>query len=179
MAALQKELELEKARRSALELVAAGLQDRLRTVQAAGVDVAPADAGPGLKPSEVAPVPDALVLGRELLAAGRIDEALPVLSGAAQSAPESTDALTLLGRVFASKGLPDAAEAVLQRALRIDPKCGAAHFELTRVHLGRTPPELAAARLHYQAARQLGVPADPGLEASMADAARQPAGQVR
>jgi cytochrome c-type biogenesis protein CcmH/NrfG len=93
-----------------------------------------------------------------------MDEALLVLGRAVEANPESTEALTLLGQVLLAKGLPDAAEAVLHRALRIDAGSGAAHLEMARLCLARSPPETESAQRHYQAARQAGSPPVPEFE---------------
>jgi len=134
LAAVQAELELERAKNSALQLATAELRARLRETQPGAAPTrldTPAIVNPD-PPKPDDPLSE-LELGRSLIATGRIDEAVLVLSRVAQAAPESTEALTLLGRVFLAKGLPDAAEAVLHRALRIDANCGDAHLEMARL----------------------------------------------
>ena len=180
LAAVQAELELERAKNSALQLATAELRARLREPQP-GIAPARLDTPAVVNPDP--PKPDdplsELELGRSLIATGRIDEAVLVLSRVAQAAPESTEALTLLGRVFLAKGLPDAAEAVLHRALRIDANCGDAHLEMARLCINRAPPEAGPAQRHYQAARQAGVEPDPELESWFAAATLAPPDPAR
>ena len=173
LAALQAELELERAKNSALELAASELQARLTQSRAAGATPTRLDPASDAQPEapETADHLGDLEAGRNLIAAGRIDEALLVLGRVAQAAPESTEALTLLGRIFLAKGLPDAAESVLHRALRIDGNCGGAHLALARLYLNRSPPDGGEARRHYQAARQAGVEPDPEIESLLVGAA--------
>jgi chemotaxis protein methyltransferase CheR len=58
--------------------------------------------------------------GRELLAAGRADEALESLRGIPPQAPHAPHALTLIARAHADRGDLDLAAAEIQRALEID-----------------------------------------------------------
>jgi Flp pilus assembly protein TadD len=173
LAALQTELQLERAKSSALELAASALQARLTQAGAEGATASASDRASEAHPDapETADKVDDLEVGRNLIADGRIDEALLVLGRVSQAAPESTEALTLLGGIFLTKGLPDAAEGVLDRALRIDGNCGGAHLEMARLYLKRSPPDGREARRHYQAARQAGVEPDPEIELLLGGAA--------
>lgn len=181
LAALQAELELERAKNSALQLAAVELQARLREAQATGAGTTRFDTYVDVNPGPVESGSDVsdLELGRGLIDAGRIDEALVVLGRAAQAAPESTEALTLLGRVFLAKGLPDAAEALLHRALRIDPNHGGAHLEMARLCLSRFPRDPGTGQHHYQAARRAGIEPDPELELLLAASSPTPVSPLR
>lgn len=168
---LMAELESEQARNAALELVTAQLQARLDATQATAPAPAPSASPRSPTPDfagQPPPGPSDLEYGRNLAASGQVDEALLLLGRVVEADPESTEALILLGRVLLAKGLPDAAEAVLQRALRIDTGSAAAHMEMARLCLGRSPPEVGPAQHHYEAARQAGSPAEPEFESLLA-----------
>src|SRR5262249_8694765 len=96
--------------------------------------VVPAQAGP-LQPhahSDQA----ALASGRELLAQGKIDEALGSLRRVAPQSPCAPEALTLTARAHADRGDLELAAAEIQRAIEIDSLNEEAHL-LLGVILGR------------------------------------------
>lgn len=172
LAAVEAELQLERTRSSVLQTAAAELQGQLRALQSVhDAPVLPPTAFPTSDTPFTDEVSSDLELGRSLVAAGRMDEALPLLGRAAEATPESSEILALLGQVLWAKGLPDAAEAVWHRAVRLDDRSLEAHLGLARLSLGRSPPDAGSAERHYQAARRAGLGSDPELESLIAAAA--------
>jgi hypothetical protein len=171
--ALKDELELERQKVAALEATASALSARLVSGDESKSKDHPGTATPA-KPEPASPEPSSLEIGRALLEAGEVDEAILVLGREAQAPEVSAGLLSLLGRAFLSKGLIDPAEAVTQRALSADASCAEAHCLMARLCLLRSPPARSLARWHYHEARRHGLTPDPALEGLLSDAPTDP-----
>lgn len=115
-------------------------------------------------------------LGHVRFRQGRYDEAVEALSRAAELDPRSAEVQNLLGLALAHKGLRQAAETALRRAILLQPGYAVAHHNLAVFYLHRTPPLLELARWHYQKARAGGHPPNPELEAALAAGTGRPSG---
>ncbi|MBN1556559.1 MAG: tetratricopeptide repeat protein [Lentisphaerae bacterium] len=100
--------------------------------------------------------------------AGRYADAETLMLGLLEETPAQADALLLLATASAGLGRLGAAEQQLRSALDADPACSAAHYNLARLLLARTPPAVAEARAHYDASLRAGGEPDPDLEAALA-----------
>jgi tetratricopeptide (TPR) repeat protein len=134
---------LAKAGESRDEARAAELESEI-----AAAEVADARARLALRPGESAL---RLLLGRRLLEAGAVDEALGELQHAAADARQSGEALALLGAAFARKGLVDLAREHWSRALEAAaPRSEHAKEILYNLGaLAEAEHDSAAARSHY------------------------------
>jgi len=94
----------------------------------------------------------------------KLDEALDALSLSAKINPTNAATQNFLGCVLADKGLRNAAETALRRALQSDPDYADAHFNLAVVYADNQPPSLELARWHYKRAVALGHPKSPTLD---------------
>ncbi len=79
----------------------------------------------------------AVEVGRELISAGRYDEALAQIDLMLQDDPENLAALNLKGTVLTQMGRIDEAEAAHLRSLELDPKNSDAVAALCRLEFGR------------------------------------------
>ena len=109
------------------------------------------------------------VLGNLKFQQQKYDEALDILSKAAQLDPQNPSIESLLGVSLGHKGLRLQAETALRKALVLDPDYGAAHYNLAVVYLGEQPPRAELARWHYLKALAAGQPHNPDLEKQLAD----------
>lgn len=104
------------------------------------------------------------VLGRIRLAQSRFDDAVDVLTHAAQINPDDADIQNNLGIALSEKGLRGPAEAALRRAVQIDPGCADAHANLAFVYITQQPPLVELARWHYEKALAAGHAHNAGIE---------------
>jgi len=109
------------------------------------------------------------VLGNLKFQQQKYDEALDILSKAAQLDPQNPSIESLQGVSLGHKGLRLQAETALRKALVLDPDYGAAHYNLAVVYLGEQPPRAELARWHYLKALAAGQPHNPDLEKQLAD----------
>ncbi|MEJ5238372.1 MAG: tetratricopeptide repeat protein [Limisphaera sp.] len=107
-------------------------------------------------------------LGQVRFRQARYDEAVEALSRAAALDPRSAEVQNFLGLALAHKGLRQAAETALRRAILLQPGYAVAHHNLAVFYLHRTPPLVELARWHYQRARAGGHPPNPELESALA-----------
>lgn len=91
--------------------------------------------------------------------------ALSCLTRAIHEDPADAESRIILAAVVRDYGWPEAAVTELQRAVEIDPKRAAAHYNLAITYLEADPPRLELARRHYYAAIDLGTAPSPEIEA--------------
>ena len=94
----------------------------------------------------------------------KLDEAEEVLSRAAKIDPQNAETQNYLGITFSQKGLREAAEGALRKAIQLSPGYPSAHYNLAVVYATQRPPFRELARLHYQKAVSAGHPKNPDLE---------------
>lgn len=80
----------------------------------------------------------------------------------------------LLALAMEKRGWTDAAESALMEAASLDPESADARFNLAALALRRTPPAVETARRNYAEARRLGAPADPDIDAMLAEGKSSP-----
>ena len=105
----------------------------------------------------------------------RYEDAIFVLEQLAEELPADAWVRTAQGTAFFGAGLADRAAGELRRALAIRPELAEAHFDLAQVLLAGDPPDLDAARRHYDRARELGLESDPATEHALQPAPEPPA----
>ncbi len=105
-----------------------------------------------------------LPLGFALVRQGKADLALSMLARAAALRPEDTAVHGAYGVACSQLGWRDAAEAQFRRTLALNPKDKDTAFNLAVLLATANPPRLPEAQQWYKRARELGVPADPGLD---------------
>lgn len=90
------------------------------------------------------------IAARQLLYAGRIDDAIAALQKVVDEAPEFMTARLTLGTAYQMQDRPDAAAAVYEEALRVAPDSHDAHFDFAKLlqSRGETPQAIE----HYRAA---------------------------
>ena len=94
----------------------------------------------------------------------RFDEALDLLSRAAQRDPDNSETQNYLGITLSHKGQRGAAETALRRAVQLTPNYGGAHQNLAIIYATQQPPFKELARWHYQKSLATGHPANPEVE---------------
>lgn len=90
--------------------------------------------------------------------------ALAILNRSLDVAPNVAETHRLLGDVYAKLGWPQAAEAEMREAKRLDPKDPAAAFSLSELLATTKPERLDEARKLYEKAKGLGAKPDEKLE---------------
>jgi hypothetical protein len=105
-----------------------------------------------------------LLLGVVRARQRRDDDALILLSRAAQLDAANPEVYCLLGEVMERKGLAEPAEKTLRRAVELRPGYGEAHRALARLYASRRPPALELARHHQTLARNAGARPDPQVD---------------
>jgi Flp pilus assembly protein TadD len=86
------------------------------------------------------------------------------LSRAAKIDPQNAETQNYLGITLSQKGLREAAEGALRKAIQLSPGYPSAHYNLAVVYATQQPPFRELARLHYQKAVAAGHPKNPELE---------------
>jgi Tfp pilus assembly protein PilF len=98
----------------------------------------------------------------------KYDDALDVLSRAAQIDPQNPEIQNYLGVTMSHKGLRQQAEAALRKAIQLRPDYAPAHNNLAVIYLNQNPPSPLLARWHYQKALDAGQPRNADLEKMLA-----------
>jgi tetratricopeptide (TPR) repeat protein len=104
------------------------------------------------------------LLGRLKVRQRKFDEALEVLSQAAQMDPHNAETFQYLALTLAEKGLRAPAEAAFRRVIDLAPGHGGAHYQLAVLYATQPPPAFELARWHYQKAIEAGHAKNPALE---------------
>ena len=94
----------------------------------------------------------------------KYDDALDVLSRAAELDPRNAEIQNYLGVILSQKGMRSAAETAFRKAIQLQPNYGSAHNNLAVIYLSQQPPFVDLARWHYQKALAAGHPPNPELE---------------
>jgi Flp pilus assembly protein TadD len=108
-------------------------------------------------------------LGYLKLRQEKYDEALNVLSRAAERDPKNPEIQNYLGVTLSHQGQRMQAEAALRKAIQINPLYAPAHNNLAVIYLTQKPPSPLLARWHYQKAVADGQPRNPDFEKLLAD----------
>jgi Flp pilus assembly protein TadD len=101
-----------------------------------------------------------LTLGIISVERDKLDSALAALSQCVLLEPNDPRSRNYLGVTYSRLGWYDAAEAQLQRAIKLRDEYAEAHFNLAVAYLRREPPAVELARRHYQRSLDLGAPPD-------------------
>ena len=109
-------------------------------------------------------VPFRLLMAAVQCRAGQYEDADTLLLSLLEEAPQNADALVLLATASAGLGRLGAAEQQLRSALDADPDSSEAHYNLARLLLTRTPPDIEEARRHYRESLRGGGAPDPDME---------------
>jgi protein O-GlcNAc transferase len=103
---------------------------------------------------EISPqyLPARVKLAETLLETGRLDESKSLLAAVVKEPAAEPAALLGLGRIAAAEGRHEEAAAHLERAVKLFPQFGAAHYALARSYraLGRADDARRALALHQQ-----------------------------
>jgi tetratricopeptide (TPR) repeat protein len=94
----------------------------------------------------------------------KVDEAIDLLSRAAEMDPKNAETQNYLGIALSEKGLRGPAENALRKAVELNPNYAVAHHNLAVVYASQQPPFLELAKYHYNKSLELGHPADPAIE---------------
>ncbi len=105
-----------------------------------------------------------LPLGFALVRQSKPDLAVSMLARAASLRPEDTAIHGAYGVACSQLGWRDAAESQFRRTLALNPKDKNTAFNLAVLLASSNPPRLQEAQQWYKRARELGIPADPGLD---------------
>ena len=97
-----------------------------------------------------------MILGRLRMSQTNYDDALQMLSRAAQGDPQNAEIQNELGIVLTEKGQRAAAEAAFRKAILLLPGYADAHENLAFFYLTQQPPLVELARWHYQKALAAG-----------------------
>lgn len=95
---------------------------------------------------------------------GRYDRARQILEVVTTEVPTNALAHMALGIALTGAGRLEDAVDSFRDALALDPFLPAAHYNLARVLLLISPPDVYGARRHYEKALRLGADPDPSLE---------------
>jgi chromosome segregation ATPase len=106
-----------------------------------------------------------LPLGFALVRQSSPDLAISMLSRAVALEPDNPDAHRCLGIACSTLGWYDAAEVQFRRTYKLDEKDAENAFNMAVLLATREPPRLEEAKKWYARAKELGVAADPGLDA--------------
>lgn len=96
--------------------------------------------------------------------AGDFDAAAFLVESLKRDAPSNAAVHLMAGTVAFARGQNEEARLAIQRALELDPKLRAAHYDMARLLIESSPPDLKAARFHYQKALDMGAIPDRSLE---------------
>ena len=115
--------------------------------------------------------PDSRVV-RALLAAaqcraGNFDDAVHVLQELTKEYPDDTTARMILSTAYFGQGRYAEALAELEQVMQMEPSLSEAHFNAIQIYLRASPPDIGAAREHYQIFLELGGNADSDVEKSL------------
>jgi len=109
------------------------------------------------------------LLGLTHCRAGEYQNAMYVMEAVVFDNPSDPIARLALGAAYFGIGrMADAREQV-ERAIVIEPESAAAHFNLAQIMLAADPPDIAAARLHYDKAVELGAERDEAIDAALGE----------
>jgi len=114
-----------------------------------------------------------LLMGIAQCEAGAFADAEYLLKPLVEEAPDEPLGHVALGTVYFALGRPDEAAQELTLAIGLDPDLADAHYNLAQILARSDPPNLAAARDHYQTAMDLHCPGDALLEAILSSDARK------
>lgn len=150
------------------ETAGASLMEQLREAAAKRRRSAMRSLAARITADEDVPVEQVREAGRLLLQAGETNGAHSLLLGAVGRAPDHVGALEDLAQAAYRLGRAEEAIGYYERVLTIEPGRGRAHFNLAVLRATTRPPQLDAARRHYETAQSLGEPRDETLERQLA-----------
>jgi tetratricopeptide (TPR) repeat protein len=140
----------------------------LRTAAAAGRRAALRRIAPRLAADDSVSVDHLREAGRLLLQAGEANAATLVLTRAVERMPDHVGALEDLAQAAYRLGRAEEAIGYYDRVALINPQHGRTQFNLAVLRASVRPPQMDAARRHYETARALGEPRDEALERTLA-----------
>jgi Flp pilus assembly protein TadD len=109
----------------------------------------------------------ALIEGIALIRLQRYNEAASLLIDIAKRNPRNAEVHATLGAAMMGAGFYDEARETLLMAIRLDKNLPECHYNLAQLYAFIEPINLRLARRHYRNARDLGVGADPQLDAAL------------
>ncbi len=108
-----------------------------------------------------------LIEGIALIRLQRYSEAAALLIDIAKQNPRNAEVHATLGAAMMGAGFYDEARETLQMAIRLDKNLPECHYNLAQLYAFIEPVNLRLAARHYRNARDLGVAADPQIEAAL------------
>jgi len=105
-----------------------------------------------------------MIMGRLRMQQTNYDDALQMLSRAAQGDPQNAEIQNELGIVLTEKGQRAASEAAFRKAILLQPGYADPHHNLAFFYLTQQPPLVELARWHYQKALAAGLPHNAEIE---------------
>lgn len=108
-----------------------------------------------------------LIEGIALIRLQRYAEAASLLIDIAKQNPRNAEVHATLGAAMMGAGFYDEARETLLMAIRLDKNLPECHYNLAQLYAFIEPVNLRLAARHYRNARDLGVAADPQLEAAL------------
>jgi tetratricopeptide (TPR) repeat protein len=116
---------------------------------------------PPLPPELAKPVSESIAFCR----VGRYDDAEKAMQALIEEYPNCSAAYLVWGTACVGKGNLDMATTLIKRAIALEPKSKAAHYDLCQLLIRADEPDFDAARMHYQQAIRLGAEPDGDLKA--------------
>jgi Flp pilus assembly protein TadD len=108
-----------------------------------------------------------LIEGIALIRLQRYAEAAALLIDIAKQNPRNAEVHAPLGAAMMGAGFYDEARETLQMAIRLDKNLPECHYNLAQLYAFIEPVTPAPRARHYRNARDLGVAADPQIEAAL------------
>lgn len=105
-----------------------------------------------------------LMLGIAYCQNGEFEKAKRVTKELLREDRTNARAHVVLGTAYLAEGNVVVAKDQMQLAVDLDPKLGEAHYNLARIWVSVDPPDVRAARVHYERALALGEAPDAQLE---------------
>lgn len=105
-----------------------------------------------------------LLTGISQCQAGEFAGALDLIKQVLVEAPSNACAHVVLSTIYFAQGKKAETEQELQLAIELNPKLMAPHYDMARLMMMNTPPDVAKARSHYTKAVQLGATPDRNFE---------------
>ena len=102
--------------------------------------------------------------GAAFCRAGDFKEAVAALQPLDRKDLKDASVLVTLGTAYMGLGRLGDARVAMERAVKLDPRSGEAHYNLAQILAAIVPPDAAGAELNYRQALGLGIPTDDGFE---------------